>query len=100
MQSIDRSAIIKVLRNFRFIVVENSSESAILEYLRSIGIANLFQIHRIKGYTIIEPNTIICERECNPYCIESNGKSMNECLISCINACIDSKIEYILTKLS
>lgn len=100
MKSIDRNSIIKALKNFRFIVVESGSESAILEYLRSVGVANLFKIQRVGGYTIIEPNTVICERECNPYCIEGNGRNMEECRISCINACIDSKVGYILERLS
>lgn len=100
MQNIDKHSIIKALKNFRFIVVKNDDETAILEYLRSVGVAGLFQIHRIKGYTIIEPNIILCERECNPYCIENNGRSVEECHLSCVNTCIDNKIEYILRKLS
>lgn len=98
MQRIDRNSIIKALRNFRFIVISNNDEDAVIEYLRDMGIVNLFQIHRVGGYTIIEPNTVICERECNPYCIENNGRKASECRTSCINMCIDERVEYILER--
>ncbi len=100
MQNIDKNSVIKALKNFRFIVVKNGSETIILEYLRSMGVVSLFQIHRVGEYIIIEPNAILCERECNPYCIEDDGRSAEECRLSCINTCIDSKVEYILKKLS
>lgn len=98
MESISRDSIIKALKNFRFIVVESGSESMILEYLRSIGVVSLFQIHRMKGYTIIEPNTTLCERECNLQCMEE--RHVEDCKISCMGMCIDSRVAYVLERLS
>ena len=100
MQSIDRNSIVKALRNFRFIVINSNDEDAVIEYLRGMGIANLFQVHRVGNYTIIEPNTAVCERECSPYCIENDGRKASECRISCVNTCIDEEVEYILGRLS
>jgi hypothetical protein len=100
MQSIDKNSIIKALKNFRFIIVDNTYEDVVLGYLRNVGIVNLFQIHRVKSYTIIELNTASCERECNSYCVDNNGRRTEECHSLCVATCIDERMENIIKKLS
>jgi len=95
----DIKTLAKVLGFYGFLVVESTKESKVLNILRDNGIIHLFQIHRVKGYTIIELNKVSCERECNSQCRHLNGIKDYECFSACLDNCITDRISIINSKL-
>jgi len=96
---IDTKTLAKVLESYGFLVIESTKESKILNILRDNGIIHLFQVHRIKGYTIIELNRASCERECNSQCRYLNGIKDYECFSACLDNCIMDRISIINSQL-
>ncbi len=96
---VDIKILAKVLEFYGFLIVDSINESKVLNILRDNGIIHLFQVHRIKGYTIIELNKASCERECNLQCRYLNGVRDYECFSTCLDSCIKDRISIINSKL-
>ncbi len=98
-ESIDAKTLARVLEFYGFLIIESINESKVLDILKDNGIIHLFQVHRIKGYTIIELNRSSCERECSSQCRDMNGARDYECLSACLDSCIEDRISIITSKL-
>lgn len=91
--------VLESLKLYGFAIISDEHKE-LLDDLRTVGIIHFFNVRRLNKYTILEPNTLGCERECNINCRDGNGVVKGDCYGECVDTCIMDKLNSIITALS
>ncbi|MEM1525572.1 MAG: hypothetical protein QW775_04025 [Ignisphaera sp.] len=91
--------VLESLKSYGFAIISDEHKE-LLDNLRTAGIIHFFIVRKLNNYTILEPNTLSCERECNVNCRDGNGVVKGDCYGECIDMCVMDKLSNIIMALS
>jgi hypothetical protein len=88
------SSLFEAIKLYGFAVIDDNHKD-VLDELRNTGVIHLFAIRKVGRYTILEINTIGCERDCSISCRDGFGVVNGDCYSECIDNCLRDKLNMI-----